>query len=121
MLTGHSGLMARPVLQVPDNEYASPTAVKLTSCDVRAEPGQEGVETAVTSPDEAEPPPAVAFSGWDDHSTPVPVSANLLICGICGSSLAVLHLLPQGFTFEHPCPCSCFATSSTSTCFFSQH
>ena len=49
MLTDHSGLMARPVLQVPNSEYASPTAVKLTSCDVRAEPELETDEAAVTT------------------------------------------------------------------------
>ncbi len=56
------------------NEHATPTGIKL-SCNVDAEAdhGEERTGLAVISPDSTEVPSA-PLSGWDDDTSPDPVS-----------------------------------------------
>ena len=97
-----------PWLQVPESLSLTPAAIKL-SCDASAEnvseEEQEAGNSAVSTPDRAEPSPA-APSGWDLDPTPIPVSSQLPCY--------------YGVT---PFPTIVWPSSATSTysCFLEQH
>ena len=72
------------LLQGMVNEHANPKAIKLScNIDVDADHGEERTGLAVTSPDSTEVPSA-PLSGWEDDTSPVPVSPAFSIdCMSC--------------------------------------